>query len=211
MINTSISVADFVLHCAIQPDQRTLTVVALLMIYLASVFGNLLVIVVIKMNQHLHSAMYIFISTLAMIDLVNSNTIIPRLITILQFDFSLVPYGACLIQMYIMLNINLMESLLATFMALDRYVAVMYPLRYPSIVTNKIVWIAVLSLPVFAFLLHISIMVFVSELSFCRTNCDKEDILIKCDFSFPITAWEALIGNTSEAKNKQQAIFGVPL
>ncbi|XP_028646133.1 olfactory receptor-like protein DTMT [Erpetoichthys calabaricus] len=188
MFNSSLSVAEFVLHCAIRADHRILTVVILLIIYLISIFGNLLVILVIKMNRQLHSAMYIFISTIAVIDLVNTNTIIPRLITILQFNMSLVPYGACLTQMYFILNINLTESLLVTFMALDRYVAVVHPLRYPSIVTKKIVWIAVLSIPVFAFLLHISMMVFVSELSFCRTNvlpycyCDYSNMVqIACN------------------------------
>ncbi|XP_028646131.1 olfactory receptor 1E5-like [Erpetoichthys calabaricus] len=188
MVNATISVSDFVLHCEIRPDQRSITIVALLVIYLASMFGNLLVIVVIKMSRQLHSAMYIFISTLAVIDVVNSNTIIPRLITILQIDSSLVPYGACLMQMYVILNINLMESLLVTFMALDRYVAVMYPLRYPSIVTKKIVWVVVLFLPLFAFLFHVPILVFACELSFCRTNvlpycyCDYSNMVqVSCN------------------------------
>ncbi|XP_028646137.2 olfactory receptor-like protein DTMT [Erpetoichthys calabaricus] len=170
MVNHSTPETEFVLHCVIGPEQRTYTIALLVLIYLVSLIGNLLVILVIQMNHRLHSPMYIFISTLALIDLANSTTLIPKMVADIQFEAAVVPYGACILQMYIVYNLEQMESLLLAFMALDRYVAVVYPLRYNSIITKKNVYIVVIVLPVFAFLVHSPFVVFASELSFCRTN-----------------------------------------
>uniref|UniRef100_A0A8C4STH1 Olfactory receptor n=1 Tax=Erpetoichthys calabaricus TaxID=27687 RepID=A0A8C4STH1_ERPCA len=170
MNNLTFNISDFVLHCMITPDQRTLAIASLVFIYLASFFGNLLVLLVIKLNEQLHTPMYIFISTLAVIDLANSTILIPKMLADIQFDSSSVPYAACMLQMYVILNLEEMESILMIFMALDRYVAVLYPLQYPSIITMKFAWAVVLLLPVITFLLNTSFVIFASELSFCQTN-----------------------------------------
>ncbi|XP_028646129.1 olfactory receptor 1E1-like [Erpetoichthys calabaricus] len=163
-------ISEFVLQCMITPSQRTLAIAALVFVYVASLFGNLIVIVVIKINYKLHTPMYVFIGTLAVIDLANSTILIPKMLADLQYETASVPYRACMLQMYVILNMEEMESILLIFMALDRYVAVLYPLRYPSVITMKFVWTVVLFLPVFTFLLNSLFVIFATELSFCHTN-----------------------------------------
>ncbi|XP_028646128.1 olfactory receptor 1496-like [Erpetoichthys calabaricus] len=170
MSNTTISVEEFVLHCVISSDQRSFTIVALVFIYLVSLIGNLLVLFVITTNQQLQTPMYIYISALAVIDLVNSTIVIPKMLADLHFESSAVPYGACLLQMYVILNFEEMESILLMIMAIDRYIAIIHPLRYRAVVTMKVVWIVVLFLPVFTFLVNSSFVIFATELSFCRSN-----------------------------------------
>ncbi|XP_051783217.1 olfactory receptor 1-like [Erpetoichthys calabaricus] len=170
MFNSTLSMTEFVLNCAITPEQKTTAIALLILLYLVSLFGNLLVILVIMINHQLHCPMYIYIGTLAVIDLGNGIVLIPKMLTVIIHDVLLVPYTACLVQMYLILNMELMEALLLTLMAIDRYVAVVFPLRYPLIVTNKTVLVSVVILVISAFLINSSYLVFTNELPFCETN-----------------------------------------
>ncbi|XP_028646135.2 olfactory receptor-like protein DTMT [Erpetoichthys calabaricus] len=170
MLNITVAVSEFLLDCAIIPGQRSLTVAALILVYVVSIIGNVLVIIVVKINQQLHSPMYIFIGTLAIIDLANSTIIIPKMLAIIQFDYTVISYEACLAQMFGIINLEQIVALLLALMAVDRYIAVVYPLRYPSIVTRNLVVVVISVLPVFSIVLHISYLVYTTELSFCHTN-----------------------------------------
>uniref|UniRef100_A0A8C4SSX9 Olfactory receptor n=1 Tax=Erpetoichthys calabaricus TaxID=27687 RepID=A0A8C4SSX9_ERPCA len=170
-----------------KPEQTSTTIALLILICLVSFFGNMLVILIIITNHQLHSPMYIYIGTLAMIDLANGIILIPKMLNVILFDALVVAYTACLIQMYLILNVELMESLLLTLMAIDRYVAVVFPLRYPSIVTNKTVWVCVVILIISAFSINSSYVFYTNELLFCKTNilpycfCDYSTmVLISC-------------------------------
>uniref|UniRef100_A0A8C4STJ6 Olfactory receptor n=1 Tax=Erpetoichthys calabaricus TaxID=27687 RepID=A0A8C4STJ6_ERPCA len=149
---------------------KTITICALAFIYFTSMFGNLLVILVIILNPQLHAPMYIYIGTLAVIDLANGSILIPKMLSILLLDSSVVPYAACVLQMFLFLHVEGMESLLLTLMAFDRYVAVVYPLRYLSAITNKKVGIGILVSNVLGLVIKLHILIFIGELSFCRTN-----------------------------------------
>ncbi|XP_051781900.1 olfactory receptor 1496-like [Erpetoichthys calabaricus] len=179
MFNTNTSERVLVLDCEIRSDQKLFIVCALILIYLMSVFGNFLVVMVIQMNQHLQTVMYICVSALAVIDMANSTTIIPKMVSDLQQNNVVMPYAACVFQMYLILNLQQMESLLLTFMAFDRYVAVVYPLRYNSVITKKIVQIIISCLPFLPFVIHSPFLIFAGELSFCRTNVLK---FCMCDY-----------------------------
>ncbi|KAG2456485.1 olfactory receptor 1052-like [Polypterus senegalus] len=170
MPNATVTVSEFVLHCAIETDKMTFTIVALAFIYLVSLFGNLMVIMVIIMNPHLQSPMFFYIGTLAVIDVVNSSNLIPRMLAVLLFKAATVPYGPCLLQLSVVYHLGLAESFLLSLMACDRYVAVVYPLRYPSIVTKKTVWFSILLVNIFSAAILTPYMVFATELSFCRSN-----------------------------------------
>ncbi|XP_051783225.1 olfactory receptor 1496-like [Erpetoichthys calabaricus] len=170
MNNTTISVTDFLLHCEVNADQTSMITIFLTLVYILSVCGNLLVIFVIVSNPKLHAPMYMYIGTLAVIDMCNSTILIPKMLSLLISNATDVPYGACLLQMYVILNMEEMESLLLAFMAIDRYAAVVHPLRYNTIFTNKTIWIIILLLNIFAIFFNSPFLFFANELSFCRSN-----------------------------------------
>ncbi|KAG2457089.1 olfactory receptor 1M1-like [Polypterus senegalus] len=169
MSNISALASEFVLHCAIDSQQKSYTIPALIFVYLVTIFGNVLVILVIKMNHQLHTPMFYCIGTLAIIDLANSTNLIPKMLAVL-LDSSKIASGPCILQMFLVLHLEAVESLLFTLMACDRYVAVVYPLRYPSLITNKIVWVGVFISNVVVTLALVPYLVFVHELPFCRTR-----------------------------------------
>ncbi|KAG2456803.1 OR1E2 protein, partial [Polypterus senegalus] len=170
MKNATFTVSEFILQCSIESNQKTIMISALAFIYFISMFGNLLVILVIILNPQLHAPMYIYIGTLAVIDLANGSILIPKMLSVLLLSSSVVPYAACVLQIFLLLHVEEMESLLLTLMAFDRYIAVVYPLHYPLAVTNKKVVISLLVLNIFAISFKLHIPIFASELSFCHTN-----------------------------------------
>ncbi|KAG2460455.1 OR1E2 protein, partial [Polypterus senegalus] len=167
--NTSSSVLEFVLECEIKPEQRSFAISTLSLIYFVTLFGNLMVILIIRMNHHLQTPMYLYIGTLAVVDLLNSTNIIPKMVAVL-LDSVTVPYGLCLLQMHLVIYLEMVESLLFVYMACDRYAAVLYPLRYPSLITNKIVWLSLTMSSIISALGLTPAMVFISELVFCQSN-----------------------------------------
>uniref|UniRef100_A0A8C4STZ4 G-protein coupled receptors family 1 profile domain-containing protein n=1 Tax=Erpetoichthys calabaricus TaxID=27687 RepID=A0A8C4STZ4_ERPCA len=77
---------------------RTIAISVLTFIYFLSIFGNFLVIVVIILKPQLHVPMYIYIGTLAVIDLANSSILIPKMLSVLLLGSPVVPYAACVLQ-----------------------------------------------------------------------------------------------------------------
>ncbi|XP_051781885.1 olfactory receptor 1468-like [Erpetoichthys calabaricus] len=170
MDNSTIPLSEFLLHCVVESDKRNLTVCLLFFIYFVSLFGNLLVTMVIIFNHQLHTPMYIYIATLAVIDLANSTNLIPKMLNVLMHDSSAVPYGSCLLQMYVVLYLEAFESLLLAQMAFDRYVAVVHPLRYPSIITKRNVLAALLISNIVGAFAKSPFIFLANELPFCHSN-----------------------------------------
>uniref|UniRef100_A0A8C4STA8 Olfactory receptor n=1 Tax=Erpetoichthys calabaricus TaxID=27687 RepID=A0A8C4STA8_ERPCA len=162
MNHTSLAVSEFVLKCEMDAQQKSYTTPVLTMVYLVTLFGNFLVILVIKMNHHLQTPMYLYIAALATLDLLNSTSIAPTIIAAL-LDVSPVQSGLCLFQMILVLYLEAVESLLLALMACDRYVAIVHPLRYSSLVTNKTVWVALMLLNIIPAIFMLPFIVFVTD------------------------------------------------
>ncbi|XP_062071651.1 olfactory receptor-like protein DTMT, partial [Lepus europaeus] len=167
----------------VEPDQRDLFYVLLLAMYLTTVLGNLLIIVLIHLDSHLHTPMYLFLSNLSFSDLCFSSVTMPKLLQIMQSRVPSIPYAGCLAQMYFFLLFADLESFLLVAMAYDRYVAICFPLHYTSIMSPKLCFCLVaLSwvLTAFISLLHTLLM---ARLSFCADNriphffCDLSALL----------------------------------
>uniref|UniRef100_A0A8C4SUK5 Olfactory receptor n=1 Tax=Erpetoichthys calabaricus TaxID=27687 RepID=A0A8C4SUK5_ERPCA len=190
MNQTLMSTTEFVLLCRVDSQKKSYTIAVLTMVYLVTLFGNFLVILVIAMNPQLQKPMYpmyVGIAILATIDLVGSTNITPKLIAIL-LDRVAIPYGLCLLQMFLVLYVGATESLLLAFMACDRYVAVVHPLRYSTLVTKRTVWAAGTLLNIVSAAFVLTNLIFVTELSFCNTNilnycfCDYSSLVkIACN------------------------------
>ncbi|XP_051781877.1 olfactory receptor 8H1-like [Erpetoichthys calabaricus] len=168
--NTTSFVSEFVLQCEIKPELKNLVATLLSLIYFVTLFGNFVVILVIRMNHQLQTPMYLCIGALAVLDLINSTNVVPTMVGVL-LNFVNVPRVPCFMQMFMICYLEVLESLLFAFMACDRYIAVLYPLQYPSLVTNKIVCLTLLLFIISTGLCYVPInMVFVNDLSFCETN-----------------------------------------
>ncbi|XP_010141819.1 PREDICTED: olfactory receptor 52K2-like [Buceros rhinoceros silvestris] len=108
-------------------------------LYLVTLAGNSTLLCLIKADPSLHLPMFLFLSMLAVTDLLMSTSIIPKMLGIFWFRSTAISLDACLTQMYFVHTLSMMESGLLVAMAFDRYVAICNPLRYLSILTSPMV------------------------------------------------------------------------
>ncbi|XP_006885727.1 PREDICTED: olfactory receptor 52A1-like [Elephantulus edwardii] len=107
--------------------------------YLIALIGNSLLLNIIKSEQSLHEPMYIFLCMLGATDIVLATSIVPKMLGIFWFHLSEIYFDSCLFQMWLIHTFQCIESGILLAMALDRYVAICYPLRHATIFTHRLV------------------------------------------------------------------------
>ncbi|XP_049731281.1 olfactory receptor 7G2-like [Elephas maximus indicus] len=149
-----------------------------LSIYLVTVLGNLLIILAVSSDPHLHIPMYFFLSNLSFTDICLSTTTIPKMLVNLQAQSQSITYAGCLIQVCFVLIFASLESFLLSVMAYDCYVAICHPLRYMVIMNTRFCGLLILVsllVSIVDALLH-SLMSL--RLSFCT---DLEMLYVFCE------------------------------
>ncbi|XP_074866190.1 olfactory receptor 52K2-like [Carettochelys insculpta] len=138
--------------------------------YVIALLGNGAVLYVVNKDETLHEPMYYFLSMLALIDLVFSTAVVPKMLSILWLDSKEISYESCFIQMFFIHTFTVMESGVLLAMSYDRYVAICSPLRYKTILTNtKIALIGLMSLARGVGVIT-SLICFLTNLTYCKTN-----------------------------------------
>ncbi|XP_012377475.1 olfactory receptor 8K5-like [Dasypus novemcinctus] len=108
-----------------------------LIIYMVTMVGNLGLIILTKVDSHLHTPMYFFIRHLAFIDLGNSTVICPKMLVNFVVDQNTISYYACAMQMAFFIIFIISEIFMLSAMAYDRYVAICNPLLYNIIMSQR--------------------------------------------------------------------------
>ncbi|XP_075449621.1 olfactory receptor 52K2-like isoform X2 [Ascaphus truei] len=109
------------------------------LVYITSVVGNITLLSIIMIERSLHEPMYFFLCMLSAIDLVLSTSTTPKMLGILWFNSQEIYFAACLTQMFFLHSFAIMESAILLAMAFDRYLAICHPLRYTSMLTNRLI------------------------------------------------------------------------
>ncbi|XP_067425902.1 olfactory receptor 52P1-like [Emydura macquarii macquarii] len=106
------------------------------MLYIISLLGNFMVLLVVSKEQTLHKPMYLLLCMLALTHIGISTCIVPKALCIFWFRSKDITVDGCLTQMFFLHMVATMHSAVLVTMAFDRYVAVCEPLRYATILTN---------------------------------------------------------------------------
>ncbi|XP_006887325.1 PREDICTED: olfactory receptor-like protein OLF3-like [Elephantulus edwardii] len=107
--------------------------VLFLAMYLVTIVGNVLIILLIRLDSRLHTPMYFFLSVLSFVDLCYANSIVPQMLVHFLSAHKSIPFHRCVLQLYVSLAMGGSEFFLLGAMAYDRYVAVCHPLHYTVI------------------------------------------------------------------------------
>ncbi|XP_005862900.1 PREDICTED: olfactory receptor-like protein OLF3 [Myotis brandtii] len=107
--------------------------VLFLIMYLVTIVGNLLILLLIRLDSRLHTPMYFFLTVLSFVDLCYANSIAPQMLAHLLSAQKSIPFQSCVLQLYVSLALGGSEFFLLGAMAYDRYVAVCHPLHYTVI------------------------------------------------------------------------------
>ncbi|CAN0429115.1 unnamed protein product [Rangifer tarandus platyrhynchus] len=139
-----------------------------LFMYLVTVLGNLLIILAVSSDPHLHTPMYFFLSNLSLADIGFSTTTVPKMLVNIQAHSKSITYAGCLTQIAFFFLFGCLDSLLLAVMAYDRLVAICHPLHYPVIMKPCICGLLVL-VSFFISLLDSQMhSLMVSQLTFCK-------------------------------------------
>ncbi|KAL1776205.1 olfactory receptor 2A12 [Sigmodon hispidus] len=127
-------VSEFILlGFSSDPTTNSILFVVFLLIYLCSVMGNGLIIMLICLDTQLHTPMYFFLCILALLDMGYVTTTIPQMLVHLLAHSQTISFAGCWLQMYVFGALGTTECTLFVVMAYDRYVAICQPLRYTVI------------------------------------------------------------------------------
>ncbi|XP_050018629.1 olfactory receptor 1468-like [Alexandromys fortis] len=170
MSNKTFTSQFLLLGLDIPPEHQHLFYALFLAMYLTTVMGNLIIIILILLDSHLHTPMYLFLSNLSFSDLCLSSVTMPKLLQTMKNNDLSIPYAGCLTQMYFLIVFGGMESFLLVVMAYDRYVAICFPLHYTSIMSPKLCVCLVVLCWVLTVLYSMLHTLLLARLSFCENN-----------------------------------------
>ncbi|XP_029435702.1 olfactory receptor 5V1-like [Rhinatrema bivittatum] len=192
--NNQTSLEEFIiLGFSDYPRIKYLIFGMLLMIYLITLIGNLLIITVTSIDVHLQNPMYFFLSNLSCIDICYTSVTLNKILSIFITKNATISFVACIMQLYLFMSLAGTEFSILAVMAYDRYVAICNPLRYSMIMKKRICGLLAAASWILGFLEIIPHTVLTSQLSFCGSNiinhffCDLTALLkLSCSDTFVI-------------------------
>ncbi|XP_032757937.1 olfactory receptor 8K3-like [Rattus rattus] len=185
MENQNLSVlSEFILlGITDRPELQAPFFVLFFLIYVASMVGNVGMIILTKLDERLQTPMYFFLRHLAFIDFGYSTAVGPKMLVNFVTNNNTIPYNWCAIQLSLFIFFIISELFVLSGMAYDRYVAICNPLLYTVIMSQKVCWVLVTIPYLFSAFISLitTIKIFIS--SFCGHNvishfyCDSLPLL----------------------------------
>uniref|UniRef100_A0A087YQX8 Olfactory receptor n=1 Tax=Poecilia formosa TaxID=48698 RepID=A0A087YQX8_POEFO len=150
--------------------------------YMIILFCNLTIIFTIVLNKSLHQPMHLFLVNLPINDLIGSSALFPHLIKEIMTNSRRIQLSACIIQAFFIHIYAAGSVFILTAMAYDRYIAICYPLRYNTVMTNAhimkiiiLVWSSCVVLIAVLFILLLRLYRCRSEIT--HSYCDNPSLL----------------------------------
>ena len=178
------SVSEFLLlGLPIWPEQQGMFFALFLGVYLTTVLGNLLILLLIRLDPRLHTPMYFFLSHLALTDISFSSVTVPKMLINMQTQGQSIPYAGCVTQMYFFLFFTGLDDFLLTSMAYDRYMAICHPLHYTIVMGQGLCTLLVTVSWILSCASALCHTLLLTRLSFCADHsipqffCDLDALL----------------------------------
>ncbi|XP_054572832.1 olfactory receptor 7A17-like [Eptesicus fuscus] len=127
-----------------KPELQPLIFGLFLSMYMITVFGNLLIILAVSSDSHLHTPMYFFLSNLSLVDICFTSTTVPKMLVNIQTQSKAITYAGCITQICFYIHFAGLDIFLLTVMAYDRFVAICHPLHYTVIMNSRLCGLLVL-------------------------------------------------------------------
>ncbi|XP_072271314.1 olfactory receptor 10A7-like [Pyxicephalus adspersus] len=131
-------VTEFIILGFTSSSQVQLAIaVIFLLIYLVTLFGNVLILLLLFIDSNLHTPMYFFLRNLSLIEVCYVSVIIPAVLHNYFSGCDRISFVGCATQMYFFLFLGTAECYLLAVMAYDRYAAICNPLHYTTIMNKS--------------------------------------------------------------------------
>ncbi|XP_069045817.1 olfactory receptor 1M1-like [Lepisosteus oculatus] len=138
-------------------------------IYCITILANSFIMLIIYMEQSLHTPKYVAVFNLAVVDMCGSTALIPKMIEAFLFDSQFITYEACLANMFFVHFFNSLQSLTLVILSYDRFVAICFPLKYHIIISkNGMALIIAITWVLTAVIISVTVAL-INRLSFCQS------------------------------------------
>lgn len=107
-------------------------------IFTMALLANTLMVLLIYLDPRLHTPMYFLLSQLSLMDLMLICTTVPKMAHSYLSGRKSISVAGCEAQIFLYVSLLGAECFLLAVMAYDRYVAICYPLQYPSLMNWKL-------------------------------------------------------------------------
>ncbi|KAM6158263.1 olfactory receptor 8H2-like [Rhynchocyon petersi] len=183
--NKNTNLSNFILMGLTESEDNQLALFGLfLLIYIITVLGNTGMVLLIRLDPHLHTPMYFFLSHLSFLDLNYSTVFTPKTLENLVNSPTYISFVGCFTQLYFFVALVVTECFFLSSMAYDRYVAICNPLHYPVVMSKTLCHSLITVSYILGFIEALVVVLFTSTLDFCKSNvihhffCDTTPILI---------------------------------
>ncbi|XP_032741134.1 olfactory receptor 11 [Rattus rattus] len=106
--------------------------------YIVTIFGNLSIILVSRLDPKLCTPMYFFLTNLSVIDLCYIICAVPQMLINLCSVRKVISFGGCVVQLFMFLTLGATKCVLLPVMSFDRFVAICRPLHYSIIIHQRL-------------------------------------------------------------------------
>ncbi|KAM7145720.1 olfactory receptor 5BS1-like [Macrochelys suwanniensis] len=152
------------------PQMQIFLFLVFLVIYIITLGGNIVIMVVIRADSHLHTPMYFFLFHLSFVDICYSSVTMPNMLRTLLAVHKIISVNDCIAQMFFIFLSGGAEILILSAMAYDRYAAICDPLHYMEIMSKGICVLLVSGVWTMGFFYALLNTVFTLKLHFCGPN-----------------------------------------
>ncbi|XP_049740817.1 olfactory receptor 8S1-like [Elephas maximus indicus] len=170
MNNLTVFTEFILLGLSAKPYLQVLLFVLFLLIYLLTLLGNLVMILVVRADSHLHTPMYFFLGHLSFLDLSFSSVTVPKMLQHFLYLKKSISVWGCITQSFFLTLSGSTEACLLSAMAYDRYVAVCHPLLYTVVMNRPLCTAMVSAAWGMGFLNSLINNLFSRKLHFCGSN-----------------------------------------
>ncbi|XP_030395603.1 olfactory receptor 1009-like [Gopherus evgoodei] len=152
------------------PHMQIFLFLLFLVIYLVTLVGNVMIMLVIKADSHLHTLMHFFFFHLSFVDICYSSVMVPNMLMNFRAKQKTISVDGCIAQMFFFFLSAGTEVFILSAMAYDRYAAICDPLHYVDAI-NKEIWVQLVSGAwITGFFYALINTVFALKLHFCGPN-----------------------------------------
>ncbi|XP_015665615.1 olfactory receptor 10C1-like [Protobothrops mucrosquamatus] len=139
-----------------------------LLIYLVTVVGNILIILLVVTDPQLHTPMYFFLGNLSCLEICYSSNILPMILAnVLYGGRRTVSVIGCILQHCLFGLLAASECCLLVTMSYDRYVAICKPLHYTMLMNNRVCFQLIAGSWIHSLFIMSIILYLMCQLKFC--------------------------------------------
>ncbi|XP_068103829.1 olfactory receptor 1E16-like [Hyperolius riggenbachi] len=152
------------------PEYEAPISLLIVLVYLTTVVGNIVILLLVCLDSHLHTPMYFFLGNLSVLDICYTTVALHKSIDMFITRDNEVSFIDCMAQLYFFTWFGCNDLMLLTSMGYDRYVAICKPLHFSTLMNGRVCAGLATFCWVFSFLHILPAVTLISQFSCYSSN-----------------------------------------